>query len=114
MTLVNELSVFQKTYEFYRSLHLLVKKFPKSDQYTLGEQSKNTTIAMLEAITVAGEARKQFKIPPLDQALLKLELLKIFVRLAYETRCLSEQQYLDLQTKLQEIGRELGAWRKSI
>lgn len=114
MQTLYDLTVFQKTYDLYVLLHTLIKKFPKHDQYTLGEQCKNTTLLMLESIIMAGNAKREWKIPPLDTALTKLELLKIFLRLACETACISQKQYTDTQTRLQEIGRMLGGWKKSI
>lgn len=40
----------------------------------------------------------------------KLDLLKVLFRLAKDTQSLSTGKYLELQTKLQEIGKMLGGW----
>jgi len=106
--------VFQKTYDLYRLLHEEVKKFPKSDRHTLGERCKITALDILEQTIRAGSAKKEWKVPPIEDALVRLEILKVLVRLAYETGCLPEKRYLDIQERLREIGRMFGGWRKSI
>ena len=44
----------------------------------------------------------------------KLDLLKLLVRLAYEIRVIDEKAYLILEERLQEVGRMLGGWIRSI
>jgi len=43
----------------------------------------------------------------------KLDLLKILLRISKDTQCLSEKKYIELQTILQEIGKMLGGWIRS-
>ena len=114
MTDLQEMPVFQKTYDLYKLLHEAVKKFPKSDRYSLGEKCKEIVLHLLEAIINAGNSKKEWKLAPLETALTKLELLKVFIRLAYETRCIPEKHYLNMQERIHEIGRMLGGWRRSI
>lgn len=114
MYTINESSVFQKTYILYKFLHIAIKKFPKGDRHAIGERMLNTTLDMLVAIIEAGSAKREWKIPPIDRSLTKLEINKVFVRLAHETQCFTERQYIDLQSCFQEIGRMLGGWRKSV
>lgn len=51
---------------------------------------------------------------PKDSALLtasaKLDLLRLLVRLAKDCKCLTNQAYQDLESKLHEAGRMLGDW----
>ena len=114
MQTVDQLSVFQKTYDFYGLLHQRVRTFPKGDRYTLGERALGTTLDILESIISAGNAKQEWKIPAIDKALVKLEIEKVLVRLAHEIGSMDEGQYLRLSERLQEIGRMLGGWRRSI
>jgi len=41
------------------------------------------------------------------------DLLKILVRLAYETESLNKQKYLVLEEKIIEAGKMIGGWLKS-
>ena len=106
--------VFQKSYDLYKGLHVMIKKYPKGDRYSLGEKTQTEILELIEAITKAGHAKKEWKVPQIEQAIIKLELLKVFIRLGYDTKCLSERQYLAIQERVQEIGRMLGGWKKSI
>ena len=40
----------------------------------------------------------------------KVDLLKVLLRLAKDTQSISEGRYLNLQEMLQEIGKMLGGW----
>ena len=44
----------------------------------------------------------------------KIDLLKIVVRLAHETKSVSTEKYITLEQKIIEIGRITGGWIKSI
>lgn len=113
MQTTNETPVFLKTYDLYKVLYEAVKKFNKSDKYSLGEKIKEKVIELIEAITKAGYAKAEWKVVQIEQAIITLELIKVFIRLAYDTNCLNEKQYLNLQECAQEIGRMLGGWKKS-
>lgn len=43
----------------------------------------------------------------------KVDLLKVLLRLAKDTKALSSGSYLTLQDMLQEIGKMLGGWIKA-
>jgi hypothetical protein len=44
----------------------------------------------------------------------QLDLLKVLIRLAKETQTISINQYTEIQTLLQEIGKMIGGWIKSV
>ncbi|MSR85026.1 diversity-generating retroelement protein Avd [Candidatus Uhrbacteria bacterium] len=111
---INETPVFQKSYDLYKTLYELVKKYPKGDRYSLGERTKEKVLELLEAVTKAGHAKKEWKLTFLDQAISSLEITKVFVRLGQDTQCLTQKQYIVIQERIQEIGRMLGGWRKSV
>lgn len=114
MQKISEASVFQKSYDLYKLVHRLVKKYPKNDRYSAGEKTKEKILELIESITKAGYAKKEWKLVQIEQAIISLELVKVFVRLGYDTQCLNEKQCLDLQERIQEIGRELGGWKRSV
>jgi len=113
MRLINEEPVFLKSYDLYIALYEAVKKFNKSDRYSLGEKTKEKVLELIESITKAGYAKAEWKAIQIEQAIIDLELIKVFIRLAYDTNCVNEKQYLSLQDHIQEIGRMLGGWKKS-
>jgi len=54
------------------------------------------------------------KLTILEKAIVSLDLLKILIRLAKDIQALDSKKYLQLEQALQEIGRMLGGWRKSL
>jgi four helix bundle protein len=78
----------------------------------LGQKIDNTALEILEAITLAGIS-SQNKLNLLEKASQKLDLLKILIRLADDLKILDNKKYLEIQQKIQEIGKMLGGWIKS-
>lgn len=87
---------------------------PKKDKYTLGEKTQKTTLDLMELLIKASYVEKTNKTSALDQAAIKLDLLKTLVRLAQDLKAMPSNKYLLLEEKLQEVGRMLGGWIKSL
>lgn len=64
---------------------------------------------ILQASTVT----KEYKIPILESASNNLNLLRVFIRLANDTKAINNKKYTRLQANIDEIGRMLGGWIKS-
>jgi four helix bundle protein len=114
MSFQNDIPIIQKVYDFYRELYLVIEKMPKKDKYTLGEKTQRATLDLIELLISAGYGEKFKKTIPLEQAAIKLDLLKLLVRLGQDLKAVPTSKYLSLEEKLQEIGRMLGGWIKSI
>lgn len=110
----NEIPIIQKVYDFYRELYLAVEKMPKKNKYTLGEKLGRTTLDLMELLIMASYAHKEDKNIFLGKANAKLELLKILVRLAEEIKTINTKKYLLLEERLQETGKMLGGWMRSL
>ena len=50
----------------------------------------------------------------MKQASVKLDALKFFLRLARQLDILDQKKYIALQTELQDIGKMLGGWLRSL
>lgn len=114
MGMQSETPILQKVYDFYRELYLAIEKMPKKDKYTLGEKTQKTTLDLMELLIEASYVEKIKKASALDEAAIKLDLLKTLVRLAQDLKAMPTNKYLFLEEKLQEIGRMLGGWIKSL
>ncbi len=106
--------IFQKIYDFYKLLYQYLKLFPKKDRYSLGQKLDNLTLELFELIIMAGTLTQERKLPVIENGIVSLDLLKILIRLAKDIRALDNKKYLLLESSLQEIGRMLGGWRKSL
>lgn len=85
--------------------------FPKTKRYTLGQKLDNLTLEIFELLfSIPTSSNKIFS---LQQISIKLDLLKILLRLAKDSLAIRDKKYLELQSILQEIGKMLGGWIRS-
>ena len=80
----------------------------------MGERLESLTLSIIEGIYLANSLTAESKKSRLGLVNAELSLLKLMVRLAMEIKCLSQKQYLTLQADLQEVGRMLGGWIRSL
>ena len=50
----------------------------------------------------------------LSRTIAKLDNLKFFMQLAWESKLIPTEKYVNLSKDLEEIGRMLGGWRKGL
>lgn len=89
----------------------VIVSFPKTKRYTLGQELDKQLLKFIELLLSVPSSEN--KLGTLKQLSIKLDLLKILLRLAKDSQCLKENKYLTLQASLQEIGRMLGGWIRS-
>ncbi len=106
--------IIQKLYLFYRSAYLVIEKMPKKDKYALGERTQKITLDILELLIAASYFPKEKKLVVLQQATMKLDLLKLLIRLANEVKAMPSKNYLELSEALNEVGKMLGGWLRSV
>lgn len=102
--MLQDLKLYKETYNFLLYIYPEIKKFPKSDKYTLGEDIKKTTISLLTNIIFFSK----HKIACLNKADKDLELLRLYVRLSFDLKIISFKKYEVISKKLNDIGNLLG------
>ena len=80
----------------------------------MGQKIDNLILEILELIFLALNSSKEEKYNCLKQVSLKIDLLKILIRLSKEIKILDNKKYIQLQQELQEIGKMIGGWIKKI
>jgi four helix bundle protein len=108
-----DIPVFHKTYELYKFFYQLVAHFPKKDRYSIGQKIENGMLGLIEDIVTASQLSKSEKVPTLQGASIKLDVLKVLIRCCKDLKIIDNKNYLLLESKLQEIGRMLGGWIKA-
>ncbi|MBU1327227.1 diversity-generating retroelement protein Avd [Patescibacteria group bacterium] len=103
-----DIPIFTKLYALYRELAITLPSFPKTQRYSLGARLENTVLDILEFLFLVPTSPEKFNI--LQMMSVKVDLLKVLLRLAKDTQALSSARYLVLQEMLQEIGKMLGGW----
>lgn len=108
-----DIPVFQKTYDLYKSFYLIILDFPKKDRYTIGQRVENTILSLLEDIITASQLSKLEKVPTLQKASIRLDVLKVLIRCCKDLKILDNKKYLIFESQVIEIGRMLGGWIKA-
>lgn len=71
----------------------------------------NVTLEILELLFSVPIASNKTIV--LQQISIKLDLLKVLLRLSKDNQAITDKRYLELQALLQEIGKMLGGWIRS-
>lgn len=104
--------VLKKTYELYKQIYFQTDKFPKRNRYTIGIKIENTLLELIEIISLANIQISSLREPILHKASAKCDTSKILFRLSYDLNLISDRQYIELSSKISEIGKMLGGWIK--
>jgi len=109
--MLQDLSIFEKTYELILWLYPTVNKFPKSQRFVLGQRVENAILKIFEGIIEANQERE--KTPYLKMISVELDKLRILIRLSKDLKFISVKQYEFACGKINEIGKMLGGWLKA-
>ena len=107
-----DIPILKKTYDFYKTFHEYRRLVPKNDRFTIYERSENLIVDLIELFLEAGYTRSN-KTSILENASVKLNTLRFFIRLMKETKVFDLKKYTILQGMIDEIGRMLGGWIRS-
>ena len=108
--MIDDLIVYQKTYDFMLWLHPVVNKFPKSQRFVLGQRIENKTLDLIHSMLSANIEREKSVL--LKQASVELDELRMLIRLAKDLHFVSVKQYGVAAEKMNEIGKLLFSWMK--
>ena len=106
--------VILKLKETYRFWLTIFRDFPKVERYGIGNRIEQTFLDVLEYTLCLSYLPLEHKIPMLNKAIIKLDVVKFFAQLAWESKIIPTATYSDLIVKLEEIGRQLGGWKKGL
>jgi four helix bundle protein len=109
-----DIPIFKKTYDLYKTFYGYRNLIPKQDRYTICERCDTLILDVLQNILVASKLQKGEKLSALEAASAKLNFLRVFIRLMKETKAIDNKKYLALQSAIDEIGRMLGGWIRSV
>lgn len=91
-----------------------MQHFPKKSRYTLGAKIDSVFVETLETIFLASIIPHKNKLAYIERAVIKFDLLKFFLRVAWETKALDTKKYAALSEPLSTIGKMLGGWHKNL
>ncbi|AJA42429.1 S23 ribosomal protein [Alkalihalobacillus alcalophilus ATCC 27647 = CGMCC 1.3604] len=107
-----DLMILQKTYDMIEYAYLCLKQYPKSERHTLAAETKKSMYELLKLIIRAN--KRYYKKTTLQDIDVELENLRYLVRLGNSLGFMPFKKYEHLSRKINEVGRMLGGWFKSI
>ncbi len=106
----SDLPVFVKWMDFLEWLLPVTEKFPKRVRFTFCDRINNLALDIVEDLV---EARySPDKREHLRHANLRLEKLRVLLRLSHTLRYLDYKRYEHAMKAINEVGRMLGGWLK--
>jgi len=91
----------------------IVPHIAKGARYTLGQRIENTFLDLLALSYTAYFTGKERKVEKISECMLVLDTLKFFVSIAWEGKLISNKQCEEVATKLDEVGKMFGGWKRS-
>ncbi len=106
--------VILKLKETYSLWLTFYRDFPKVERFGIGNKIEQNFLDVLELTFCLTYLSSEHKIPLLNKAITKLDILKFFAQLAWESRLIPTDTYAGFISSLEEIGRQLGGWKKGL
>lgn len=105
-----DLPIFTRWLEFLAWLLPATEKFPKRVRFTFADRINHLALDIVEDLVEARYSRD--KQPLLKRVNLRLEKLRILLRLCHQLQYLPHQGYEHAMRELNPMGRMLGGWIK--
>ena len=105
-----DLPIFVKWMDFLKWLLTVTEKFPKSVRFTFVDRIHNIALSVVEELVEARYSKNKQAI--LGRINIKIETLRVLLRITYEQRYLPTKNYQQAMLSLNDIGRMLGGWMK--
>lgn len=113
-TSTEQLKIYQKYLELVYYSNDIVRKYPKHENFALVQEIKNSNYTGLRHLMYAVKSyQKNDKLKHLNEFDIKLNLLKIQVRLSYKYKYISLQNYEYWCKLITDICNMLGGWISS-
>lgn len=109
-----DIPIFKKAYDLYKTFHEYRKVVPKQDRFSIFERTETALLDVIESIMQASGESKKEKLPTLEQASFRLNMLRVFIRLMKDVKTIDGKKYLVLESAIDEMGRMLGGWIRSV
>ena len=92
----------------------VVPHIPKTARYTIGSRIENKFLDLLELSYTSYFSEKDKKKELLSECIFTSDILKFLISTSWEGKFISNKQYEQVALKLDEVGKMLWGWKKSI
>ena len=105
--------IFVRTFDFLAWLLPMTNNFPRAQRHTITRRLVDAALDLRERLEEANQRRGGSRRERLDRADECLAKVRLYLRLAFHLRWMTEGQYFHAARFTTEIGRLLGGWRQS-
>jgi hypothetical protein len=106
-----DLPIFVRWLDFLTWLLPTTEKFPHKVRFTFANRIDTLALDIVEDLVEARYSRN--KRPPLMRANLRLEKLRVLLRLCHTLGYLPHARYEHAMRAINEVGRMLGGWQRA-
>jgi hypothetical protein len=106
----DDLPVFTHWLDFLAWLLPTTEKFPQKIRFTFASRIDNLALDVVEDLVEARYMRNKHDV--LHRANLRLEKLRVLLRLCHQLTYLPHAKYEYAMRRINEVGAMLGGWRK--
>jgi len=92
----------------------IVPHIPKTARYTIGTRIENKFLNLLELPYAAYFIEKEKKEEKISMCIFELDILKFLISTSWEAKCMSHKQYEEIAVNLDEVGKMLLGWKRSL
>jgi len=107
-----EMVIFTRTYDFISWLLPITQNFPRSQRFLVTQRLQGAILNFQELLIEANAERGASRIEKLCSADVELRKVRLYLRLSQKWDWIKESQYHHASTRVAEIGRLLGGWKK--
>jgi len=104
--------VIQKVYDLLLWIIPLIGRFPRLHRFLLGDRIEVKLLEILDDLIEAYYTKSKEGL--LRAANLRCEQLRVLIRLCRDLGIIGMDKYTTASEKLDEIGRMIGGWKKSL
>lgn len=104
------LPLLQKIKDAYLLWYGYYQTLPKTHRHSLGRRIDALFVEIMEAVATASFLSREEKQPYVRLAIRKVDTLKLFLMMLWETKSLDNKKYIYFSIKIDEMGKMLGGW----
>ncbi len=106
----NDLPIFIKWLDFLEWLLPVTERFPKRVRFTFSDRLNSLALDVVEDLIEARYAKNKQEY--LRRANLRLEKLRVLLRLSHRMHYLDYKRYEHAMRQINEVGKMLGGWMR--
>ncbi len=111
MAMHDGLPVYKASYDFLLQIFWVSKNFTREYKYTIWQELKNETMALILDIFRANSSKDKRYIL-LESAREKLETIRLLLRITKDLKQISLKDFVPLSEKIENISKQLVGWQK--